>query len=158
MSSSEKQGCRQQLVSEGWEDKGRRAPGLAPQTTALMDVTGCCVNKPIQDLQGCGPGGRDPSRPCSGLGPHSPLQKPQVWGGTGGCGNRSITSQCEVSVFSKVSIMSVYCCDNGGWETQRPNKQHDEREAEIEKRARAVVCVTIEDRIFLTWGRGAVVR
>ena len=93
MSSSEKQGCRQQLVSEGWEDKGRRAPGLAPQTTALMDVTGCCVNKPIQDLQGCGPGGRDPSRPCSGLGPHSPLQKPQVWGGTGGCGNRSITSQ-----------------------------------------------------------------
>ena len=61
-------------------------------------------------------------------------------------------------MFSKLSIMSGYCCDNGGWETQRPNKQLDEREAEIEKRARAVVCVTIEDRIFLTWGRGAVVR
>ena len=58
-------------------------------------------------------------------------------------------------MLSKLSIMSVYCCDNGGWKTQRPNKQHDEREAEIEKSA---VCTTIEDRVFLTWDGGAMVR
>ena len=95
--------------------------------------------------------------PALGWAPAHPSRSHKSGGEPVGVGTDQLHHSVR-SLFSKLSIVSVYCCDNGGWETQRPNKQLDEREAEIEKRARAVVCVTIEDRIFLTWGRGAVVR
>lgn len=110
--------------------------------TAVMDVTGHWVNKPPKICKAM-VGGRD--TPCPTPYPTEAAVSVTVGlEGTGGCGNRSITPQREVSVLSKLSIRSVYCFDNWWWGgAQRPNKpcNEGEREREKENGAWAVACV-----------------